>query len=257
MTRFEKVASVALVGLTIGLVATIGILLKVKSKAEKRLTAASQYLRDLGEQYIDYTVHVDQTIPLNTEVNVTRSIPVNINMVVSDSVMIVANVPVNDSMDVPIKLKVNQLLDIDTTITVVQRTDIDLITKIPINQNFKTTMLGKGLAMDIPIEADIPVNQYVSVGFPYPLKVKSQIRAKLPIDQMLKIPIKMTVPMNQKIPLKLPIKQVAWVSFTTTMPIKGNIPIIMDIPVKIPLRDTPIKSYLDKVANELDGMLSF
>jgi hypothetical protein len=30
----------------------------------------------------------------------------------------------------------------------------------------------------------------------------------------------------------------------------------MDIPVKIPLRDTPIKMYLDKVADELDDMLS-
>jgi hypothetical protein len=40
------------------------------------------------------------------------------------------------------------------------------------------------------------------------------------------------------------------------MPIEGQIPIVMDIPVKIPLRETPIKSYLDKVADELDDMLS-
>jgi hypothetical protein len=72
----------------------------------------------------------------------------------------------------------------------------------------------------------------------------------------MRVAIKMIVPMNQKIPLKLPIKQQAMVSFTTTMPIEGQIPIVMDIPVKIPLRDTPIKMYLDKVADELDDMLS-
>jgi hypothetical protein len=62
---------------------------------------------------------------------------------------------------------------------------------------------------------------------------------------------------DQKIDLELLVKQQALVGFPYNMKMKGRIPITMDIPVKIPLRDTPIKTYLDKTANELDGMLSF
>lgn len=255
--RFKIFSYLANAVLAITLIVLIVMLLGIKAKAEKRLSKASAYLRELGEQYIDYVVHVDQTIPLKTEVNITRSIPVNINMTVNDSVLIQANIPVSDSIDVPINLNLNQNMDVDTNFKVNNRLKVLLFTEIPINQTFKMTMFGKGFPIDVPIEATIPLSQPVYIEFPELLQITSNLRVKLPVRDQMRVAIKMIVPMNQKIPLVLPIRQQAMVSFTTTMPIEGQIPIVMDIPVKIPLRETPIKSYLDKVANELDGMLSF
>lgn len=256
MTRFEKISIVAFITLFVTMGSVIVILLQVKSKAEKRLTKASAYLRELGEQYIDYMVHVDQTIPLKTEVTITRSIPVNINMVVNDSVLIQANIPVSDSMDVPINLNVNQNINVDTTFQVHTKVRMKLFANIPINQTFKMTMFGKGFPIEIPVEAVLPLEQDVFIEFPELLPITSKLRVQMPIRDNMRIAIKMIVPMNQKIPLRLPIQQQAIVSFTTTMPIEGMIPIVMDIPVRIPLKDTPIKRYLDKVADELDDMLS-
>lgn len=243
--------------LFIVLLSTIGVLLYVKHKAEKRLTNASQFLRELGEQYIDYTVHVEQTIPLKTEVNITRSIPVDIDMAINDSVMIHANVPVRDSMDVPIDLNIHELLGVDTNINIRKRVKMMLYTEIPINQKFRTTLLGKGMGIDIPIEATIPLEQPVYIEFPESMNIVSTIPVKLHLQDKMRIAVKLNVPMHQKIPLSLPVRERAMVSFSTTMPIEGQIPIVMDIPVRIPLRDTPIKLYLDKVADELDDMLSF
>ncbi len=256
MSKFQKISIVANIVLFITMGSTIGILLMIKAKAEKRLTNASGYLRELGEQYIDYVVHVEQTIPLKTEVTITRSIPVNIDMTVNDSVLIQANIPVSDSIDVPINLNLNQNMKVDTNFKVNNRLKVLLFTEIPINQTFRMTMLGKGFPIDVPIEATIPLSQPVYIEFPELLQITSDLRVQLPVRDQMRVAIKMIVPMNQKIPLRLPIKQQAMVSFTTTMPIEGQIPIVMDIPVKIPLRDTPIKSYLDKVADELDDMLS-
>jgi hypothetical protein len=253
---FQKFSIVSHIVLFITVGILITILLSIKGKADKRLEHASSYLRELGEQYITTTVHVEQTIPLKTEVTITRSIPVNIDMTVSDSILIQANIPVRDSIDVPINLNLNQNMIVDTNFKVNNRLKVLLFTEIPINQKFKMTMFGKNMPIEVPIEATIPLSQPVYIEFPELLQITSNLRVQLPVRDKMRVPITMTVPMNQKINLNLPIKQQAYVSFTTTMPIEGQIPIVMDIPVRIPLKDTPIKYYLDKVADELDDMLS-
>lgn len=244
--------------LSLTMLVTIGILLMVKSKAEKRLSNASFFLRELGNQYIDYVVHVDQEIPIKTEVNIARTIPVNIDMNIRDSVLIQANIPVKDSIIVPINLKLNEMLDVDTSIAVTKQVTVLLETEIAIDQKFKAKPNGNSWGIDIPIEALLKLNQPVYISFPEALPVKSKIPVKIPIKQNMPTFIQINVPMNQNIPLSLPIRnQKAIVSFTTSMPIEGIIPIVMDIPVKIPLSETPIKKYLDMVADELDDMLSF
>lgn len=254
----KKIFWITTIALSFIMLCTIGVLLMVKAKAEKRLANASMFLRELGEQYIDYVVHVDQVIPLKTEVNISRSIPVNIDMSINDSVRIKANIPVKDSIIVPINLQLNEMLDVDTSIAVTRQVTVLLETEIAIDQKFKAKPLKDNWGIDIPIEALLKLNQPVFISFPEALPVNSKIPVKIPIKQNMPTLIQMNVPMNQKIPLSLPIRnQQAIVSFTTSMPIEGLIPIVMDIPVKIPLRQTPIKKYLDLVADELDDMLSF
>src|SRR5688572_2703569 len=153
MTRFQKLVILTNLIIFIMSATTIGVLLHIKAKADKRLQTASAYLRELGEQYIETVVHVEQTIPLKTEVNISRSIPVNIDMFVSDSVLIQANIPVHDSMDVPINLNINQDIAVDTAFKIEKRVKMHLFADVPINQKFKMTMFGKNFPINVPVEA--------------------------------------------------------------------------------------------------------
>lgn len=55
--------------------------------------------------------------------------------------------------------------------------------------------------------------------------------------------------------LNLAIKQQAIVGFPQPLKITGQIPVAIDIPVKIPLRETPISAALEKIAASLEGLL--
>ena len=132
---------------------TIAVLLAVKSKAEGRLTKASGYLRELGTQYIDYTVEVVDTIPLTTSIQVTQAIPVDIEMTVDDSVLIRANVPVRDTISVPVNLQIDQQIGVDNPVMIPGVVTVHLNSTIPIDQKFKMKTGKKGRGIKIPIEA--------------------------------------------------------------------------------------------------------
>lgn len=238
-------------------IGTIVVLLGVKSKAEGRLTKASGYLRDLGNQYIDYVVEVHDTIPLTTSIQVTEAIPVDIAMTIDDSVMITANVPVRDTISVPVSLMIDQQIGVDNPVMIPGIVTVQLNTQIPINQKFKMPVGKKGKGIKVPIMADIPLNQAVGITFNDSMRINTKIPVKFPLNEVLRVPIELNVPMNQEIPLRLPLKQMATVGFPTAMPVNGKVPIVLKVPVHIPLAKTPIKTYLDKTADELDDMLSF
>ena len=52
------------------------------------------------------------------------------------------------------------------------------------------------------------------------------------------------------------LKQHARVGFPEPLLISGDIPVIVQIPVSIPLRDTPIGPALEKLAAQLDQLLA-
>lgn len=236
---------------------TIGVLLMVKAKAEGRLAKASGYLKELGNQYIDYLVIVRDTIPLQNAIQVTQPIPVEIEMLIDDSVLIKANVPVYDTIEVPVDLAINQQIAVNSPVMIPGKVKVLLNTSIPIAQKFKMPMGKKGKGISVPIEAEIPLDQAVAISFNDSMRINTTIPVQFPLNEKLKVAINLNVPMNQEIPLRLPIKQMATVGFPVAMPVNGSVPVLLKVPVRIPLSQTPIKTYLDKTANELDGMLSF
>lgn len=236
---------------------TIGVLLMIKAKAERRLANASGYLKELGNQYIDYLVEVRDTIPLENAIQVTQAIPVAIEMTIDDSVLIKANVPVQDTIIVPVNLAIDQQIAVNSPVMIPGNVKVLLNTTIPISQKFKMPVGKKGKGISVPIEAEIPLNQGVAISFNDSMRINTSIPVEFPLNEKLKVGINLNVPMNQVIPLRLPIKQMATVGFPTAMPINGKVPVVLKVPVRIPLSKTPIKTYLDKTANELDGMLSF
>lgn len=244
---------VALLLLNVG---TIAVLLMVKSKAEKRLSNASGFLRELGEQEIDHLVQVRDTIDVETEISITQPVPVDIDMLVRDQIPVRMNVVVHDGITVPISLNINEVVKVDTSITMPEMAKVHAASTIPVNQKF-TWLWGKKKGPKLKIKADIPLDQDMEIAFRDKLRFQSSIPVRFNLKDKLPVELDLNIPVDQKIDLELPINQRAVVGFPVNLKMKGKIPIIMDIPVKIPLRDTPIKTYLDKTADELDGMLSF
>lgn len=248
--------NLAIAGLLLLNLGTIGVLLMVKAKAEKRLANASGYLRALGNEYIDYTVQVRDTIDVSTDIEIVKPVPVNIGMTIRDRIPVRMRVGVNDMLTVPVALNIDQVVSVDTSITLPDTVSVKANTMIPVNQKFKW-LWGKNSGPNMKIKADIPLNQKLSIAFTDALRFKSAIPVRFMLKDQLPVKLNLDIPVDQKIDLELGIKQQAMVGFPKQLSMKGKIPIRLDIRVKIPLKDTPIKLYLDKTADELDDMLSF
>ena len=235
---------------------TIGVLLTVKSKAEKRLANASGFLRELGEQEIDHLVKVRDTIDVETEITITQPVPVDIDLLIRDKIPVRMRVGVHDRIDVPVSLRINEVMHTDTSITMPGKAKVHATGTIPVNQKF-TWLWGRKKGPKLKIKADIPLDRDMEIAFRDKLRFQSDIPVRFLLKDRLPVELDLDIPVDQKIDLELPVKQRATVGFPVNLKMKARIQITMDIPVKIPLRDTPIKTYLDKTADELDGMLSF
>jgi hypothetical protein len=244
---------VALLLLNLG---TIGVLLMIKSKAEKRLTNAAGFLRELGEQHIDHLVQVRDTIDVETEISIIEPVPVDIDMLIRDKIPVRMTVEVREGIQVPVAMNISEVVYVDTSITMKDKANVYANSVIPVNQKF-TWLWSKNKGPKMKIKADIPLNQNMEIAFNDKLRFESNIPVRFTLRDNLPVNLDLSIPVDQKIDLELRVKQRAVVGFPFNMKMRGKIPITMDIPVKIPLRDTPIKTYLDKTAAELDGMLSF
>ncbi len=99
---------------------------------------------------------------------------------------------------------------------------------------------------DVPIAASIPFNEEVTVP----------IRTTLPISTVVVIPINagllgtfdVDVPIRTVIPIDLEVAvPVSW-----TVDIATTVPLNVDVPIEIPIADTPLVGYLE----ELDAALA-
>jgi hypothetical protein len=252
----ERILRTGLAVLFLLNIGTIGILLLVKSKAEKRLTNASGYLRELGEQYIEYLVEVQDTLDVETEISIIEPVPVDIDMLIRDKIPVRMNVEVNEKLSVPVAMNISEVVHVDTSITMKEKADVYAKSVIPVNQKF-TWLWSKTKGPKMKIKAEIPLDQNMQIAFNDKLRFESDIPVRFTLRDNLPVGLDLDIPVDQKIDLALKVKQRAVVGFPFTMKMRGKIPITMKIPVKIPLRETPIKTYLDKTADELDDMLSF
>ena len=235
---------------------TVGVLLGVKAKAEKRLSNASGFLRELGEQHIDHLVQVRDSIDVETEITITEPVPVDIDMLIREKIPIKMMVQIDENIEVPVDLKIDELVSVDTSIVLPDTVTVKADSEIPVDQKFVWMWTKKG-GPKMRIKADIPLNQELNIAFTDALRFKSTIPVRFNLKDKMLVPLNMSVPVDQNIDLALHVDQKAIVGFPYNLKMKARIPIVLDIQVRIPLRDTPIKKYLDKTADELDGMLSF
>jgi hypothetical protein len=243
--------------LSLGLnLAIIVVLLIAKFMAEARLEKVSGMLTRLGESEILYTVHVEDTLDIATAFRIEEAVPVIVRMDVDYDLAFKANIPIDQQIMTPIQLTVNQNIKVDTGFLFKDKIVVPLDEMIHVDQKFMVTLNhGKNRLVNVPIVADIPLKQNITLDIRNPIPVMAEIPIKIPISQTIPVQITMTLPVDMTIPLHIPVNAKAVISFPQTLPVKGRIPLNIDIPVRIPLSATPIKSKSDSIAWELNHLL--
>lgn len=246
-----------LIWFSLGLnVAIILVILIGKHLAESRLEKVAGMLNRLGESEIVYTVHVEDTLEIATAFRIEEAVPVMVRMDVDYELDFKTIIPIDQQIVTPIELVVDQTIEVDTGFLFKDKIVVPLDEMIHVDQNFMVTLdHGKHKIVNIPIVADIPLKQNITLDIKNPIAVLADIPIKIPISQTIPVQIKMTLPVDLKIPLHIPVYASALISFPQTLPVKGSIPLNLDIPVRIPLSATPIKGKSDSIAYELQHLL--
>ena len=237
-------------------VAIVIVLLYVKFLAEKRLESVAGMLNRLGESEIFYTVHVQDTLDISTAFTIAEKVPVVVQMRVKYDLDFKADIPIDQQIQTPIHLVVNQNIKVDTGFLFKDKIIVPLDEIIHVDQKFLIPTNSKHKkGVNIPIVADIPLKQQITLDIKNPIPVSAEIPIKIPISQTIPVQITLTIPVDLKIPLDIPVNSQAVISFPQTLPVKGRIPISLDIPVRIPLSATPIKPKADSIAFQLKNLL--
>jgi EmrB/QacA subfamily drug resistance transporter len=103
-------------------------------------------LRTFGDSTIEFPVHIDQTIPVETEVVIDRTVEVPIK----------TTIPINQSFDTTIQVDTPfGKIPLDVTVPVDVEVPVDLTVDIPINETVP-------ISDEIPVKLDVPVKIDVS-----------------------------------------------------------------------------------------------
>lgn len=128
----------------------------------------------------------------------------------------------------------SEMLALTTEIAAARTDTIDL--EVPIRQVFPvSTVVQVQENLAVPINTTVNINQQVS--FPIVTPVGSTVVA---------VPIQATVPISTTVP----------VTIDETFPISTEVLIDMQLPVSLPIDQTPIGSYLEQLQLRLEKLVS-
>ena len=242
--------------LSIGLLVSfiiIAVLIVALNISEKRLDNIGNTMEEMAVQHIVTEVTLNENIPLNSDITVKDELKVNINMFLETEIPFRAEIPVNENMLIPFKIGVHDYIKIDTTIQVTDFINILVDDTIPLNQKMNMSFFG-GKGMNFPIRGKIPVHQNLNVGFEELLPVHSVVPIDMLIIDTLPVGLSMKIPVDLMIPIKIPLKSSALITFDEAMAVDAIIPIQLTIPVDIPLEETSLSFYFNKLAKQLRGL---
>jgi hypothetical protein len=106
------------------------------------------------------------------------------------------------------------------------------------------------LQFDVAIEQELPIQTVI----PFEETLEVPIETSIPIDEefsttvsMFGLPTDVTVPINMEIPIDLDVP----VTIDRSIPISATVPLNMDVPISIPVRETEISPYLERLRTSL------
>jgi hypothetical protein len=137
-----------------------------------------------------------------------------------------------------------------------QNSKIRVRADIPVEQPVRWRVANPIIPL-LNIKGSVPVDQDVEIAFPETLPIKGKIPVKFRLQEQIDVPVEFSVPVEQMLDLKLAIEQRAQVGFPEPLHIVGEIPIVIEIPVKVPLQPTPVGTYLEKMAGQIDHLFGW
>jgi hypothetical protein len=233
---------------------TVAVLLGVRSMASGRLQNVAASMRELAADSIETTITVRQTMPLDAEIRIAKPTEIDLQLQVSDKLPIRLDVKVEESISVPLDLQIDETIDVATSVTIPQKSKIRVRADIGVDQPVKWRVANP-ISPLLNIKGRVPVDQEVEIAFPETLQIKGKVPVKFRLEEELSVPVAFEVPVDQMLDLKLAIEQRARVGFPESLHIVGDIPVVMEIPVRMPLQTTPVGSYLEKMADQLERLL--
>ncbi|RYD58394.1 MAG: hypothetical protein EOP56_05630 [Sphingobacteriales bacterium] len=220
-------------------------------RTSRSAAAMAEELKLLGNEYIEYVVTINDTIPLVSNISISNEAAIALDMQLRHALPIKLNQHIRDSFSLPVRLHLSQILHVDTSLSLSDSLQLFARGSIPVDQKF--AMLGMD-GFKIRTKATIPLQQVLNVKMLHRTNYVSDIPVRLDIDEQIPVALNLNVPIEQVVPLELPIKSTAKVSFPEQLHIVGMIPVKMEVPIRIPLAETPLKKHLDKAADHLSDM---
>lgn len=254
--RFPRPAAwLAALALAIALflLAALGAGLFVVSGRLQHMSAA---MRELAAASIETTIAVRQTMPLDAEIRIAKPTEIDLDLEVNDRLPIRLEVEVKETLGVPLDLQIEESIDIESAVRIPQKSKIRVRADIAVEQPVRWRVANPIIPL-LNIKGSVPVDQDVEIAFPETLSIKGKIPVKFRLQEKIDVPIEFSVPVEQMVDLKLAIAQRARVGFPEPLRIVGEIPIVMEIPVRVPLQPTPVGTYLEKMAGQIDHLFGW
>lgn len=253
--RISKLLAVvlALALLNVLVVIALGV---VGGRAAVHLASVSDALRRLGDESIETTVRIRKTVPIEAELEILEPVGVDLTMDVRGKVPVRLRVKVDEKLQVPIDLPIHEEIVVDDVPVRLDETKVRVQTDIKFERPVKWKVASP-FAPVLNITGSVPLDQGIRIAFPQAVRVSGKIPVKFPLRETLLVPVSFDVPVDDFMDLDIPIKQRAVVGFPEPLKIRGDFPVAVEIPVRIPLRETVLAKYLDQIAEELRAILPF
>ncbi|MEM9776408.1 MAG: hypothetical protein AAF902_17660 [Chloroflexota bacterium] len=165
---------------------------------------------------------------------------------VSDQLSAAADtVEANQISNFDIPVKVDETIPVKFTVEYKDEFNVPVDTTIPVSTSldFKDTIvfpINEVIAVDTSVAIKIPIlNQTIPIEIP--------IKTDIPVNLNIEVPIDYTIPVETEILVDLDLK----VPVETEIPVDENIPVQLDFPVTVPLEDTELPDFIDRLAEGL------
>ena len=206
--------------------AIIFVLLQLRTASKTILLQTAADLDTLAAESFQYTVEINQTVPVATEVVIDEEVLVPVSMVVSHTIAIDTEVPFQDEITVPLDLmKPGETIPISTTLPFEQ------VITVPIKLNV----------------ADI-----LPIALPSTLGQQLEIPLALETGQVLPINSRMLLDRNTVVPLNLALEQ-DFLAETTLFGQVISIPVNLDLQRVVSASATLIPNRVEVPLNFLIG----
>lgn len=107
-------------------------------------------------------------------------------------------------------------------------------------------LVTQTITLTVPINQQIPVATNVQLDETFEVPIQTTVPISTVIDVPVQLGILGEITLDVPINLSVPIDLVVNVPFSEEIPINTTVPIVMDVPVVISLRDTPLAAQLEE-----------